>query len=487
LRRVDNLLQKARDSQRRLDFAAMEQHAQRALQLRPQRLDVLFLWVETLKCTGRIAEARARLSEIERLAGSDAEAWNQLLLFYTLLGRHHAANDCAKHLVALLPRSPRALFSVASAATIVGRTDEAEALLDSIISTDPKQAEAYYMRATLRRQSRKENHVEELQLRLSEMPANAPAEVPLSYALGKEYEDLGDYEESFACFARGAAARKARLSYDVATDEAASAEIINTFDEAWRDESTPGPDIDGPIFVLGLPRSGTTLVDRILNAHAEVSSLGEVSDFAYAVIRAGGPASGKSELIKQVAGADLTALGEGYWEALQGYGETAPYLIDKTPANYLYLGLIMQSLPAARIVHMRRHPMASGYAMFKALFRMGYPFSYDLEQIGRYYAAYHRLMEHWRRVWPGRILDVDYEALVDDQEAVSREIVRHCHLKWSDACLTYHENATPTATASAAQVREPIYRQARNLWRQIEPQLEPLARILRAEGINECL
>jgi hypothetical protein len=204
-------------------------------------------------------------------------------------------------------------------------------------------------------------------------------------------------------------------------------------------------------------------------------------------MRAGGPTSGKSELIKQVAGADLTALGEGYWEALQGYGETAPYLIDKTPANYLYLGLIMQSLPAARIVHMRRHPMASGYAMFKALFRMGYPFSYDLEQIGRYYAAYHRLMEHWRRVWPGRILDVDYEALVDDQETVSREIVRHCHLKWSDACLTYHENATPTATASAAQVREPIYRQARDLWRQIEPQLEPLARILRAEGINECL
>ena len=465
----------------------MAETAQRALELQPQRLDVLFLWVETLKCTGRIAEARARLSEIERLAGSDAEAWNQLLLLYTLLGRHQAAYDCAKRLTALLPRSPGALFSVASAATIVGRMDEAEALLDSIISTDPKLAEAYYLRATLRRQSRKENHVEELQLRLSEMPANGVAEVPLSYALGKEYEDLGDYEESFACFARGAAARKARLSYDVATDEAISAEIINTFDEAWRDRSSTGPAVDGPIFVLGLPRSGTTLVDRILNAHPEVTSLGEVSDFAYAVIRAGGPTSGKSELIKQVADADLTSLGEGYWEAMQGYGEAAPCLIDKTPANYLYLGLIMQSLPAARVVHVRRHPMASGYAMFKALFRMGYPFSYDLEQIGRYYAAYHRLMEHWRNLYPGRILDVDYEALVDDQEAVSREIIRHCQLKWSDACLTYHENATPTATASAAQVREPVYRRARDLWRQVEDHLEPLAHILRAEGINECL
>ncbi len=465
----------------------MEQHARRALELQPQRLDVLFLWVETLICTGCIAEARARLSEIERLAGSDAEAWNQLLLFYAQLGRHHAAYDCAKRLAALLPRSPGALFSVASAATIVGRIDEAERHLDNIISTDPRQAEAYYTRATLRRQSREENHVEELKLQLGETPAGATAEVPLCYALGKEYEDLGDYEESFACFARGAAARQARLSYDVATDEAASAEIIDTFDEAWRDRSSTGPAIDGPLFVLGLPRSGTTLVDRILNAHPEVTSLGEVSDFAYAVMRAGGPASGKSELIKQVASADLTALGDGYWKALQGYGETASYLIDKTPANYLYLGLIMQSLPAACIIHVRRHPMASGYAMFKALFRMGYPFSYDLEQIGRYYAAYHRLMEHWRRLWPGRILDVDYEALVDDQEAVSREIVRHCHLKWSDACLTYHENATPTATASAAQVREPVYRRARDLWRQVEDHLEPLANILRAEGINECI
>ena len=462
----------------------MAETAQRSLELQPQRLDVLFLWAETLICTGRIAEARAQLGEIERLAGGDAEAWNQLLLFYTQLGRHHAAYECARRLLALLPRSPGALFSVASAATVLGQIDEAEKHLDSIISTDPKQAEAYYTRATLRRQSRGENHVEELKCRLSETPAGAAAEVPLNYALGKEYEDLGDYEESFACFARGAAARQARLSYDVATDEATSTEIINTFDEAWRDRSSAGPAIYGPIFVLGLPRSGTTLIDRILNAHAEVTSLGEVSDFAYAVMRAGGPASGKSQLIKQVASADLTVLGKGYWKALQGYGETTPCLIDKTPANYLYLGLILQSLPAVSVVHVRRHPMASGYAMFKALFRMGYPFSYDLGQIGRYYAAYHRLMEHWRNLYPGRILDVDYEALVDDQEAVSREIVRHCHLKWSDACLTYHNNATPTATASAAQVREPIYRQARDMWRQVEHHLEPLANTLRAEGIQ---
>lgn len=463
----------------------MAEQAERALEFQPQRLDVLFLWAETLICSGKIAAARVQLGEIEQLAGSDAAAWNQLVLFYTQLGRLQAAYDGAKRLQSLMPNSPNALFTVASAATAVGRIDEAETLLDTIISTDPDQAEAYCTRATLRRQSHEKNHIQDLKLRLAETRDGAAGEVPLCYALGKECEDLGEFEQSFTYFARGAAARHARLSYDVATDEGVTAEIVATFDEAWRNESAQGSDIDGPIFVFGLPRSGTTLVDRILDAHPEVSSLGEVNDFAYAVMRAGGPASGKSELIKAVADADLTALGEGYWNALQGYGESAPNLIDKTPANYLYLGMIMQALPSARIVHVRRHPMASGYAMFKALFRMGYPFSYDLEQIGGYYAAYHRLMEHWRNLYPGRILDVDYEALVDDQEAVSREIVHHCQLKWSDACLTYHKNATPTATASAAQVREPIYRQARDLWRNVEHHLEPMARILRAEGVIE--
>ena len=464
----------------------MASHAQRAFDLYPQRLDVRFLWAEALICTGSINEARAQLAEVERMAGSDAAAWNQLVLFHTQLGRHGDAYACAKRLELLLPRSLSGMFSLASAAMTIGQLDEAETLLEKIISIDPNQAEAYYNRATLRRQTRERNHIEELKHRLDETPQGTSGEIPLCYALGKEYEDMGEYELSFLSVARGAAARQAKMSYDVATDCAAIDEIITTFGDNWRDKTTPGKDIDGPIFVLGLPRSGTTLVDRILDAHHDVASLGEVSDFAYAVMRAGGGAAGKSELIKRVADADLTELGKGYWSALQGYGEAAPYLIDKTPANFLYLGLIMVALPGARVVHVRRHPMASGYAMFKSLFRMGYPFSYDLEQIGRYYAAYHRLMEHWHSLWPGRILDVDYEELVDHQEAVSQDIIRHCGLEWSDACLNFHENASPTATASAVQVRQPIYRHARDLWRQFEHQLEPLAHTLKSEGVTEC-
>jgi tetratricopeptide (TPR) repeat protein len=484
---ADGWLLLARASQQRTDFLAMAEHVQHALQLQPKHLDVLFLSSEAFICTGRIADARTRLKEIEQLAGDDGAAWNQLVLLYTQLGRHRDAYDCARRLESLMPGSLDALFSVASAAMTVGLLDEAETLLEKIISIDPNQAEAYYNRAKLRRQTVDDNHVNELVSRLEETPRGAPGEIPLCYALGKEYEDLGEFEQSFAFVARGTVARRARISYDVATDVAAMDQIIATFDGAWRDRSVPGAEVGGPIFVLGLPRSGTTLVDRILDAHHEVTSLGEVNDFAYAVMRAGGPVPNKSELIKSSADADLPALGDAYWDALKGYGETAPYLIDKTPGNFLYLGLIMQSLPAATVIHVRRHPMASGYAMYKALFRMGYPFSYDLEEIGHYVAAYHRLMEHWRCLWPGRFLDVDYEELVDDQESVSRRIIHHCGLPWSDACLTYYKNPTPTATASAGQVQQPVYRHARDLWREIEHHLEPLARTLKDKDISACL
>lgn len=450
----------------------------------PANVNGRFVFAEALITRGRIAEALAQLDEAVKIAGGDPRAWSQLVVFYTQLGRHERAADCARTLERLLPESADALFTVASALTAVGETDEASAILDRIIASNPAQAEAYYTRATLRRQGRDAKHIDELTARLAAIPDGSPDEVPLCYALGKEYEDLGLLDQSFAHFAPGADARRRGMRYDVATDVAAIDAIIDTFDKAWRDRTAPGSRFAGPIFVLGLPRSGTTLVDRILDAHPEVTSLGEVNDFAYAVMRAGGAAANKEALIRQLADADAEALGEEYWRALRGYGENAPFLIDKTPANYLYLGLILQSLPGARVIHLRRHPMASAYAMYKMLFRMGYPFSYDFDDIARYYAAYRRLMDHWHELWPGRILDVDYEALVDDPDAASRRIVAHCGLDWSPRCLEYFRDARPTATASAVQVREPVHRRARDLWRKLGDELEPLRKNLEEQGIT---
>ena len=201
-------------------------------------------------------------------------------------------------------------------------------------------------------------------------------------------------------------------------------------------------------------------------------------------MRLAGATGGKGDLIRRSADLDPAALGRAYLDSVAGYGRTRPMFIDKTPVNFLYVGLIARALPNARIIHLRRHPLDSGYALYKTLFRMGCPYSYDLEDLAAYMLAHGRLMDHWRAVAPGRILDVNYEALVADQETVSRRIIDHCGLDWQDACLTFHENTAPAATASAAQVRQPIHARSVGLWRRYADQLEPLAAALRAGGVD---
>jgi hypothetical protein len=217
--------------------------------------------------------------------------------------------------------------------------------------------------------------------------------------------------------------------------------------------------------------------------HEQVTSVGEVNDFALAVTRSAGPAGGKEDLIRRAAQVDPAGLGGSYWRAIEGYGHSSPIIVDKTPLNYLYLGLIARALPRAHIVHLRRHPMASGYAMYKTLFRTGYPFSYDLDDIGRYSVAYLRLMNYWRALLPGRFLDLDYESLIDDQEGTTRKLLEYCGLPWRDECLRFHENTAPTATASAAQVRQPIHGESKDLWRNYRKELAPLARLLAHNGV----
>jgi len=232
---------------------------------------------------------------------------------------------------------------------------------------------------------------------------------------------------------------------------------------------------------MGLPRSGTTLVDRILSSHSRVESLGEISDFALCLTRLiSGP--DKGALIRAAAEMDFARLGQAYEEAIRSYGRTAPFLIDKTPANYLYVGLIALALPGARIVHVERDPMDNGYALFKTLFRTGCPYSYDLTDLGRYVAAQRRLMAHWRSVLPNRMVEVRYEDLVRRPADEARRLLAGVGLDWEPACLAFHENRAPTATASAAQVRRPIYRTSVELWRRYEDELAPLARTLAAEG-----
>jgi hypothetical protein len=243
-----------------------------------------------------------------------------------------------------------------------------------------------------------------------------------------------------------------------------------------------------PIFIVGLPRSGTTLVDRILSSHPQLRSAGELNDFALVLVARVRSENNmaqlpRRDLVARSAHIDFAALGRDYLARARAAGGGGRFT-DKMPLNYLYCGLIHRALPAAKIVHLTRHPMAAGYAMYKTLFKDGYPFSYDLDEIAAYYVAYRRLMDHWCATMPGVIHPVSYENLVADQHAETRKLLAFCGLEWHEACVQFHRNPAATTTASASQVRRPIYGSSVAQWRHYAAQLDGLRSALESAGIE---
>ena len=246
---------------------------------------------------------------------------------------------------------------------------------------------------------------------------------------------------------------------------------------------------DGPIFIIGMPRTGTTLLERILAAHSMVVSAGELHDFSSELVKEivrvnDGKAVAKSEIVAASLQVDFARLGENYIDAArQATDASSTWIIDKLPFNFLYCGLIHRALPKARIIHMTRNPMDTCYAVFKTLFGQAYPFSYDLDELATYFIAYRRLMDHWHAVMPGLILDVGYEDVVANTEDEARRLIEHCGLQWEPECLEFHKSSDATTTASAAQVRQPVYSSSVQKWRNYDEQLAPLKARLKAADL----
>lgn len=443
------------------------------------RLDARLRSAAMAFAEGRREEARAAALALSREVLDDPVALQRLAELLGHIGDHDLALSLYRQAGALVPDDPRTLYNLASAQIATGRHEEARRTLDRVIALDPGDADAWHNRATLRAATPEDNDIEALAAALTRA-GEGPSAIPLGFALAKELEDLGRHEESFAVLSAAAGRRRARLSYRVETDLAMMAQLASVFDRAWAEDGRSGAE-GAPIFVLGLPRTGSTLTDRILAAHSQVASLGEIPDFSLAMMRLAGEGP-RETLVNRAAAIEPAALGEAYLRRLAGYGAAQARLVDKTPSNFLNLGLILKSLPGARIVHLRRDPVDACYAIYKTLFRMGYPYSYDLEDLGRYYAAYRRLMEHWAGLFPGRILELSYEALTADQEGETRRLLDFCGLGFEAACLDFHRAAGPAATASAVQVRQPLHSRSVGSGRRLAG-LEPLAAVLRREGV----
>ncbi|MBX9884133.1 MAG: sulfotransferase, partial [Novosphingobium sp.] len=438
-----------------------------------------------LRQDGAAAET---LAAAERALPEDALGRDTLGCVYARLGEHAASVPHFRAAVQLAPGNVSFRYNLAAALNFIGDTAGAEAQAEALIAIDPDYARGHHMLAGLRKHSAQRNHVERLTAALGR--ARAPdARLLLGYALAKELEDIGEEQAAFARLAATNTEHRARLPYAFARDSANFDVIERTWPRIAA-AAVQGAPADAPIFVIGMPRTGTTLVDRILSSHPAVWSAGELQAMPLAVKMAAGTPSRvvlDPETLEVAAGADLGAIGRDYLARARTHaGAREGRFTDKFPGNFQYAGFIARALPEARIVCLRRHPLDTVLANFRNLFAISsryYDYSYDLMDIARYYARFDRLMALWRAALPGRILELRYEALVADQEGGTRALLAHCGLEWDDACLDFHRNTAPVSTPSAAQVRRPMYRDSVARWTKHRDALAPVIAFFEEQGI----
>jgi tetratricopeptide (TPR) repeat protein len=432
---------------------------------------------------GRVREAETVVSRAAELETGEAAGYDGLAYVSIELGRHERANQLYRRAAAQSPHTPRHWYNLACSDRSLGRLADAEESCNRCIALDPAQYPSYLVRSELRVQACEANHIDELKARLSQAGSNARARAFLGYALAKELDDVGRFDEAFSWFSAAAAARRSQLRYDAGDDERRLRRIARAFaGRGAADTDVQGRsrlDASRCIFVVGLPRSGTTLVERILGGLPGVRSNGETDNFSRA-LTAGSTGSG--DMFERAAAADPAIVAAQYVR-LARLGDSHDAVIEKLPANCLYLGAIHRALPDARILLVSRTPLDSCFAMFRTLFGDAYPFTYDFDELARYYAAYAMLMDHWRAMLGDRLEEIIYEDLVADPRRVGSSAARHCGLTWNDAAVDISGNQSVSLTASAAQVRRPIYGSSSGRWRHYRRHLQPLILALRRHGI----
>ena len=361
---------------------------------------------------------------------------------------------------------------------------EAEALLEKVLKKAAHHPNAHWLVSSLRKATNRD-HVNLLE-KLATDTRHPQALAFLYYGMGKELEDLEDWEGAFRAFSLGASARRQTLEFNEAQEVAMFEAFANTFSRDWLDAGPAGDPDPSPIFVIGQPRTGTTLVERIIVAHSQVHSAGELRQFGHCLRRLGDyrePTAQSPKLAELGAALEPLALGRAYLQTTATLRGHAPRFVDKLPPNYLYLPLILKALPNAKIVHLRRGPMDACFASFKQLFADAYPHSYHQAEMARHHARYYKLMATWRDRFGDRFLDISYEDTAANLEPNARALIDFLELPWEDACLEFHRQSGAVTTASAVQVRQPAHTRSVGRWRRYAQQLEPMRETLTGEGI----
>jgi tetratricopeptide (TPR) repeat protein len=417
-------------------------------------------------------EALAACDEAIRLNPDFAEAHGNRGNALQLLGRIHEAAAAYGRAIEIKPNFAEAHNNLGNALQELGRIDEAAAAYQRALDLKPNFAEAYRQLGAVRAFLAKDPHVDRMTALLDDPAVTDDDAIQLLFALAKAHEDGGDYDRAFDCLVRGNRLKRDTVEFDIAGFENSAEGIIDTFTAPLFERlAGAGADSEAPIFIIGMPRSGTTLVEQIVGSHPDVYGAGELRnlDALIAGLTGGYPAA-----VNDGDAGSWRALGEVYAGAIAVHAPDSPRITDKMPVNFRHIGLIHLMLPKATIINVTRDGRDTCLSCFKTLFSHGVEFSYDLTELGRVFQTYERLMAHWRAVLPGRVLDIAYEDVVADLEGAARRLVDHCGLAWDAQCLDFHNTERPVRTASAAQVRRPINRDSMDRWRHYEAHLGPL-------------
>ncbi|MBL4674481.1 MAG: sulfotransferase [Arenicella sp.] len=385
-----------------------------------------------------------------------------------------------------VPLNPSLHVSLGHALKTIGRTNEAINAYRDAYKVQPNFGDAYWSLANLKTYQFTEDEITKMREAETAPEMDIIDQVQICFALGKSLEDQKNYAESFKYYERGNMLKKQKDRYDSSRIEAELDFQINTFDKAFfADRTATGIEAADPIFIVGLPRAGSTLLEQILASHSMVDGTMELFNIIGMSNRlSGGHWSDEStsnypEILGNLSPNDLSKMGEEYIEDTRRHRQGAPFFIDKMPNNFRHIGLIHMILPNAKIIDARRHPMACCFSAYKQFFAEGQEFSYNLEDIGRYYQHYVEVMAHWDDALPGRILRVQHEDVIDDLETQVHRILDYCGLPFEQACIDFHKTERAVRTPSSEQVRQPIYQSGMSVWKNYEPYLGPLKEALK--------
>lgn len=482
-RHVEAIRLLARLAQRRGAAARAEELfgevVERAPAYAAARLDYARVLIERQKYLAALEQIEQRL----RAAPEDDEAQFLLATIWAGLGRHEEAIPIFRALLAQTPQQSHLGIVLGHSLKALGRADEAVRAYRDAAAGTADIGDAFWSLANLKTYRFDDAEIERMRA-LEALPGpGLPDRAHLCFALGKALEDRGEDGASFSFYERGNRLMREKSGYRSAAMERHARRTMETFDETFfAERNGAGAFARDPIFIVGLPRSGSTLLEQILATHPDVDGTQELYEIPRIVSELEGEGPNRNErYFETMAGSGtelFERLGLRYLDETRAHRRGRPRFIDKMPNNFRHIGLIHAMLPHATIIDMRREPMACCVGNLKQLYARGQEFCYDVEDIARYYRTYLALMRHWDAALPGRVLRVSYEDLVEDLDAGLRRLLAHCGLDYDPACLDFHRNRRAIATPSSEQVRQPLFRDGLTGWRRFEPWLGPLREAL---------